>query len=609
MLRRILTFHKLRLIPGFAQLLGKQMTLLELVIIAHRCRSTHHFIAIDALQLLQADGADDWKNLLLKHHTQLLKGAKAPDAEFKDFQNHVLHVNDGEWGGARDAAMEWYGKAVAALRARKWGKAAYALGVLTHYYADPIQPFHTAQTEEEGAMHRALEWSIAKSRDTLKAMIDARGYPRLSSGREIGFVADMVLAGANYSNPHYQTFLDHYNLDVGVKEPEKGLDETLLNIISDLIAYATSGVALLFDRAIEEAGVKAPKVDLDLPGYLAALDIPIRKITKKLQDHNDRKTVEAMYAEMQETGKVIKTLPDDDKAIRAAHAKQVLRRPIEELNAQPIRALGTKHVPLETPPQPVDYVLKVVPVLREDVPPPLEETPVAPEEPPAVEPENIVPEPEPAPTSHAIEAPPEPPIEPAILAEPVAEIPPAKEVPEPIARAVTRDELNVDDILQDVAIQSETVKAASEAETLRSARGFLTEESDVVDAPSIGPKTAARLTKIGVYTIADFLNADPVRMAEQTEARYMTQTSLKDWQDQTRLMLEAPGLRVLDSQILVGVGIRSREDLASASARKVLNAAMTFLDTPTGSRYLWGSEAKLNDTDVEQWIDFAKTAT
>ena len=213
------------------------MNLLELVIIAHRCRSTHHFIAFDALQLLKGKDAGDWKNLLLKHHTQLLKGAKAPDAEFRDFQNHVLHVQDGEWGGSRDAAMEWYGKAVEALREKKWSKAAYALGVLTHYYADPIQPFHTAQSEEEGAIHRALEWSIAKSRDTIKALIDLRGYPHVHAGTETGFVADMVLAGAKYSNPHYQTFIDHYDLHKGVANPPEGLDQTLLDIIADLVAY------------------------------------------------------------------------------------------------------------------------------------------------------------------------------------------------------------------------------------------------------------------------------------------------------------------------------------------------------------------------------------
>ena len=129
------------------------MTLLEIVILAHRCRTTHHFIAFDALQLLSGADAQDWKNLLLRHHAKLLKGARAPDTEFKDFQNHVLHVQEGEWGGARDAAMLWYGKAVEALRAQKWGKAAYALGVLTHYYSDPIHPFHTAQSEEDAAIH------------------------------------------------------------------------------------------------------------------------------------------------------------------------------------------------------------------------------------------------------------------------------------------------------------------------------------------------------------------------------------------------------------------------------------------------------------------------
>ena len=48
------------------------MNLLELVIIAHRCRSTHHFIAFDALQLLQGKDAGDWKNLALKSITSIV---------------------------------------------------------------------------------------------------------------------------------------------------------------------------------------------------------------------------------------------------------------------------------------------------------------------------------------------------------------------------------------------------------------------------------------------------------------------------------------------------------------------------------------------------------
>ncbi|MEM7460528.1 MAG: DUF4332 domain-containing protein [Pseudomonadota bacterium] len=603
------------------------MNLLELVIIAHRCRSTHHFIAFDALQLLKGEYAQDWKNLLLKHHTSLLKGAKAPDKEFKDFQNHVLHVEDGEWGGARDAAMEWYGKAVAAMREQKWSKAAYALGVLTHYYADPIQPFHTAQTEEEGAIHRALEWSIAKSRDTIKALIDVRGYPHVHAGSDTGFVADMVLAGAKYSNPHYQTFIDHYDLHKGVANPPEGLDQTLLDILADLIAYATAGVSVLFERAFAEAAVKPPKVDLDLPGYFAALDIPIRRITKRMADSKDRKTVEAMYAEFVETGKVIKTLPDDDKKIRALHCKQILRQPIEWLDAMPIRPIGTKHVPLPEHPMPVEYQLKVVPVPTGE-PNMITRTPtVAPdpevfEEPTAPEPaeplqafentaeiatdpvEDVIastapdediatPEPQAAETASAAEA---------MLAELDAAETPIPE-PEPSPVFEPRPEASKDI----VATRDETVEdLANSAEEERGPK--LTMDSPVVDAPSIGPKTATRLERVDIFTIGDLLNADVDQTASALNVRYIKAGTLTDWQDQTRLMVEAPGLRVLDSQILVGAGIRSVDELSNASAKKVLNAATSFLDTPQGARVLWGGENNVDKQEVEGWIGIAKAA-
>lgn len=611
------------------------MNLLELVIIAHRCRSTHHFIAFDALQLLQGEDAGDWKNLLLKHHTNLLKGAKAPDSEFKDFQNHVLHVEDGEWGGARDAAMEWYGKAVAALREKKWGKAAYALGVLTHYYADPIQPFHTAQSEEEGAIHRALEWSIAKSRDTIKALIDVRGYPYVHAGTETGFVADMVLAGAKYSNPHYQTFIDHYDLHKGVANPPEGLDQTLLDILADLIAYATAGVAVLFERAFAEAGVKPQKVDLDLPGYFAALDIPIRRITKRMADARDRKTVEAMYEEFVETGKVVKTLPADDKAIRALHCKHILRQPVEWLDMMPIRPIGTKHVPLPQHPQPVEYQLKVVPVpvagaaLETDRTPTVapdpevfdpvetretatetpvlkivEDSPPPPETIAEVEPEPETPVEEIA--TEAVEAAaPEP--EPEIAEEPVEDVPEEATAAEAMLaelEAVESTDPDPGAASEADPATPEPVEAANDDEH----HNHITLDSPVVDAPSIGPKTASRLEKVDIWTIGDLLNADPAETATALNVRYIKTDTLIDWQDQTRLMVEAPGLRVLDSQILVGAGIRCADDLAKASATKVLNAATSFLDTPKGARVLWGGENNVDKTEVEHWIGLAKSA-
>lgn len=632
------------------------MNLLELVIIAHRCRSTHHFIAFDALQILKGKHASDWKNLLLKHHTDLLKGAKAPDKEFRDFQNHVLHVGDGEWGGARDAAMKWYGKAVEALREKKWSKAAYALGVLTHYYADPIQPFHTAQSEEEGTMHRALEWSIAKSRDTIKALIDLRGYPQVHAGSETGFVADMVLAGAKYSNPHYQTFIDHYDLHKGVANPPEGLDQTLLDIIADLVAYATSGVAVLFERAFAEAAVKPKKVDLDLPGYFAALDIPIRKITKRMADTKDRKTVEAMYEEFVETGKVIKTLPADDKKIRALHCKHILRQPIEWLDAMPIKPIGTKHVPLPEHPQPVEYQLKVVPVPVADPSAEIERarTPTVSPDPEVFDTdqsERAVPSPDPVAANDQEEL--------AAPAEPDAGIEAAKSErsTEPDTETETESPVDADivperapDAVEEVTSEAGVASDSGEDETattspaeamlaeldaaaskkasepvrvvskpgpksapeveepIEERTGSISLEAPVVDAPSIGPKTASRLEKVEIFTIGDLLNADPEATAQALNVRYIKTDTLLDWQDQTRLMVEAPGLRVLDSQILVGAGIRNAADLAKASATKVLKAATSFLDTPQGARVLWGGDNNVDKTEVETWIDLAKAA-
>ena len=112
---------------------------------------------------------------------------------------------------------------------------------------------------------------------------------------------------------------------------------------------------------------------------------------------------------------------------------------------------------------------------------------------------------------------------------------------------------------------------------------------------------------VGLQHLTEGLAADVAETAAALNVRYITVETLTDWQDQTRLMLEAPGLRVLDSQILVGAGIRSARDLANASARAVLKAATSFLETPSGSRVLWGAESKVDEGEVRQWIDLAKS--
>lgn len=108
--------------------------------ILRKCHAmgTHHQLALDALTQVAVADAGRWERLFYKHIANYVDGAKAPDNDFKDFQNHVLHPRHDYWGGAPKQAEAWYGKTVSALRSQDWATAAYNAGVLSHYLADPL---------------------------------------------------------------------------------------------------------------------------------------------------------------------------------------------------------------------------------------------------------------------------------------------------------------------------------------------------------------------------------------------------------------------------------------------------------------------------------------
>ncbi len=70
------------------------MSLLFRIVYAAHANGTHHKLALDALNELSVEGSDKWAKLFLKHSERYLEGSKDPDKLFKDFRNHVLHVQD-----------------------------------------------------------------------------------------------------------------------------------------------------------------------------------------------------------------------------------------------------------------------------------------------------------------------------------------------------------------------------------------------------------------------------------------------------------------------------------------------------------------------------------
>lgn len=546
------------------------MSALFRIIYAAHANGTHHKLALDALNHMQRPDAEAWRRVILKNVEKYLEGSKAPDNTFKDFKNHVLHVGENYWGGAPEKVVEWYTKTVEALRAEQWSDAAYAAGVLSHYYTDPCMPFHTGQTEAENSIHRAAEWSINRSYNTLRKIGEDRyGLITVPRRTSENWLKEMTCDGAETSHRYYEKLIAHYNLHRGVVVPEEGLDDISKNFVAELLIYAAEGFGIMLDRAFGEAGVAAPDVALSLETFLATLKIPSKWIEKKLTNAEDRKLVQAMYDELKATGRVDATLTEDDRTIRDLHAAEVLPPKLAKRSEK-----RAERVPAEA-----DEIVAPPPVATKAVVPPA--APVAPiiESQRAAEPVRTVPVTRPRF---------EPEIEPARTraAEPV----PVARVTPPVAKPV----------LAEVA----PIPPAPRTETPER-RTYLTADAPLEDAPSIGPKMAERFAALGIHTVADFLGHQPHDMAELLDDSRIDGDTLTEWQDQAQLVIDVPGLRGGGAQLLVGAGYRTIHAIAEADPADLSADVLTFAASSDGKRILRDG----NPPDLEKIKSWVTAAT
>ncbi len=687
------------------------MNLLFTILRAGHASGTHHKLAIDALHQLGGPYCESWQRLILKHATLYFEGAKAPDNQFKDFKNHVLHVREGLWGGAPAKAASWYQHLLAALRDKNWSEAAWCAGVLSHYYTDPLHPFHTGQSVAENNVHRAVEWSISRSYDTL-AVLGAKALPKLDIelGTGDGWLKELMVAGATRSNSHYEALLAHYDFQRGVVDPPAGLDQTAQAFVGELIQYAVLSFALVLQWAFKESAVVPPDVGLTVETVLATLKLPAKAVLKRIDDKAMRRQVEAMYDELQATGRVEKAMPEDERMLKALHDKEVLAKPgaldakdvAATAKAKPVRerrpmlphlqpagdgqaapvARASATGPLPTPPAPPVSGLtqpRVAPQLVPPTPVAAPPAPVAPASAPRVILQDVPapsrkPEADPvvvtAPLAAAaanaaasalsglgnssltnrLRSAIEPPAaatedgereaehEPATDTLPdveaessKADIQPSAPVPAPMAALVAsipaetpppaasrKLSLTIPTPIVPRPVQSELIasqpapvapraghiQAAPGKDTADDTHYYLSPERDVVDAPSIGPKTAERLKVVGIHTVADLFAADPGALAEALDVAHIRAKTIAEWQDQARLVCEIPGLRGTHAQLLVGAGYRDLRRIARAEPRELSTDLLRYIQTADGQRILRSG----GGPDLEKILSWVKAA-
>lgn len=528
------------------------MSLLFRIAFAAHARGTHHKLAMHALDRLSGADRDSWRRLFLAHAETYCIGSKLPDDKFKDFKNHVLHPRDKYWGGAVTAARSWYATLVTHLKAGAWPEAVSAAGILSHYLSDPLHPFHTGQTEAENTIHRACEWSINRSYDALYAagVVAHSDYVRRPA-RDPNWLARLQCESADISNASYERLIAHYDITRGVMDPPTGLDAVARKICSELLVTAAATVAAVLDHAIDEAGVPPPAVSVTLPALLSALKIPQNQFLKRIENAEDRRAVQAIYDELKTTGAVIATLPAESRTIRDLYQTEVA--------ALKPKADFTKLFPL--PAESIAYIVPAIGSIQRAEAPAHIETATS-------------------------------------IAQPArTTMPSLGNTPSAVAvHAAATEQPRAQTLAQRPVIAHPTT----------SSRTRLTSEADVVDAPSIGPKTAERLYAHGIKTIADLLAADAMALSKAVDQRHITALDIRDWQDQTRLVLAVPGLTGGAAQLFVGAGYRSPDTLAATDAAKVCADVLSFAASTEGRRILRDGTAP-DANKISDWHARAKT--
>lgn len=325
--------------------------------ILHRwkCHGLAQKLALDALRSL--DDADRNAGLFLWHIEPYLKGVAAPEADFRDFANHVCYPTE-NWGGAARLARKWYWRIVETLRSRDWSDAAYNAGVLARYVQFAFSPPRTGHDEQGLALCAPLEWWAGCKYASLTELdIET---PRVSVPAGDDWLERLVTNGAEGAHCHFRTFIERFEFDAALKRPT-AIDETLQSAMAALNRRAAATVGAILSRAVTESESKLPRYPLAIPSIFALPSLPLFWMTQVRTRAVHRAPIKAMHREWKKSGRIETTLPDSARTIRDAYELEVLKKPprkLEALAAKPLPSLakqveGPSHKTKPSPPPPV----------------------------------------------------------------------------------------------------------------------------------------------------------------------------------------------------------------------------------------------------------------
>lgn len=157
---------------------------------------THDWVLARALVIAGSDGA--WVNRLTAYRA----------TDDPDTYNLPYHAYREYGGGAPYMVAYYYHKAVVAYRAGDYAAASKNLGVMSHFYSDITQPFHTARAAQSyNRLHVSYEADVGNLQhktSNVTSWVTPRTYIPVTDVRE------KTIAAAKYSRARFPALLRNY---------------------------------------------------------------------------------------------------------------------------------------------------------------------------------------------------------------------------------------------------------------------------------------------------------------------------------------------------------------------------------------------------------------